>query len=269
MAEQTSERLEDCLIARRRAYPGGQLRVAINISGVREGFDDATQRWRAIEHIMPTDGVLQDAQALLGEFSLAVVAERDGLETQITQMEASHASQLESLETSHQIEKAQMEEARAAEIAELSETNAVALQAASTALSDMTEEKRLSDLATAQAEQARSSAVAERDALQARIDELTAPPPRRTVAAYRFKIALKRFPSLTGHQERTLRMDVDEGIAAAGGDLADRYAGASEFYRDDVDLNDFATAQALAHGMTIQDGQDLLDQVFDVADTVP
>lgn len=111
---------------------------------------------------------------------------------------------------------------------------------------------------------------AEYDAVAGPVNALPPPDPpapvtRRSVFAYRFKAALRQFPSLAPADGRTLRDDVDAEVAALGGQLLDRWAGAPEFYRDDADLNDLANAMA----GSVDQGQALLTAIFDAADQVP
>lgn len=94
--------------------------------------------------------------------------------------------------------------------------------------------------------------------------EPPSPAPVSEVLNYRFLIALRGFPSLTGDPSRTLRDDWDAAVSAAPPEVQDR-AKAPSFLRSDEMLNaQFDTAlgdEAAA--------QALLDQVFEATKLVP
>jgi hypothetical protein len=90
------------------------------------------------------------------------------------------------------------------------------------------------------------------------------PPPEPEVLNYRFMIALRGFPSLTGDPSRTLRDDWDAAVGAASPEVQDR-AKAPSFYRSDEMLN----AQFNAAVGDVAAAQALLSAVFDAAVLVP
>jgi hypothetical protein len=91
------------------------------------------------------------------------------------------------------------------------------------------------------------------------------PAPQLPVQSYRFKAALRQFPSLTGDPAKTLRDDVDAYIPTAPGEVQDRWL-APEFARNDQMLNSLAVT--LAGGDALK-AQQLLDAIFSAAAAIP
>lgn len=82
--------------------------------------------------------------------------------------------------------------------------------------------------------------------------------------SYRFKVALRSFPSVTGDPTKTLRDDVDGAYSTWSGEDQDAW-NAPEFYRSDARL--IALAIALCGGDATK-ASSLLDQVFIKSQTV-
>lgn len=228
------------------APDGVSLTFASSEQDIIEFLDDAGKVIPGQAFIQPPRDITSpELLALIGDQMPAVLAERDALQAQVAQMTADHAAALEAKDQE--------------------KTQALA-DAATAAAEDKVQ--ALADAAAA-AQEAQTAAVAEvqarLDAANAQIAALTAPPDVRKVAGYRFKAALRKFPSPTGDPARTLRQDVDDDYPNWDGEDQDAW-NANEFYLNDPRLN--ARAAKFTGGDATA-AQALLVQIFDVADTIP